>query len=407
VCIDLFYCVGVKLFFASAAVALCLGAQPAFVHQNGKELIGRDGQPLVLRGINLGNWLVPEGYMFRLEHGPQSAREIDALFRELIGPEATDAFWQKWREAYISRGDIQLIRGAGFNSVRIPLHHALFGEKGPGFEYLDRAIAWCREAGLYVILDLHAAPGGQTGANIDDSWGYPWLFESRRAQDETIALWRRLASRYANEPAVLGYDLLNEPIPHYPALQKYNSELEPLFKRIVAAVRQVDKNHIVIVTGAQWDSNFKVLGPPYDSNVLYTFHKYWTPPTREVIADYLAYRDRYNVPLWLGESGENKDDWIEKFVRVLEDERVGWCFWPYKKMDQSSSVVTFARPAHWDDIVAFAQKPSGTGESEKRIAARPSLEHSREAMEDLLKQIRFENRRVNAGYLKALGLKTP
>jgi hypothetical protein len=395
----------VKLLFAGV-LTLGLAAQ-TFVHQSGKTLATGDGRPLMLRGINLGNWLVPEGYMFRFEHGPQSAREIDALFRELIGPAATEEFWRKWRETYISRDDIQLIQNAGFNSVRIPLHHALFTENGPGFEYLDRVVRWCHETGLYVVLDLHAAPGGQTGANIDDSWGFPWLFEDARAQEETIALWQRLASRYADEPAILGYDLLNEPIPHFPALQKYNTALEPLFKRIVATIREVDKNHVVILTGAQWDSNFSVLGPPFDSNVMYTFHKYWTAPTREVTADYLAYRDRYNVPLWMGESGENTDDWIGKFVRVLEDERVGWCFWPYKKMDQSSSVVTFARPAHWDEIVRFAQMAPGTGEAEKRIAARPSVEHSREALDDLLRQIRFENRRVNAGYLKALGLKTP
>jgi endoglucanase len=395
----------VKLYFLAAALIAGLApaaAQTKFVHQQGKQLAGPGGEPLILRGINLGNWLVPEGYMFRFEHGPQSGREIDALFRELIGPEATDSFWREWRDTYITREDIQLIRKAGLNSVRIPLHHALFEENGPGFQYLDRAIQWCREAGLYAILDLHAAPGGQTGTNIDDSWGYPWLFESPQAQQETIALWRRLASRYKDEPAVLGYDLLNEPVPHFPALQRYNAALEPLFKRIVAAIREVDTNHVVILTGAQWDSNFKVLGPPFDSNVLYTFHKYWTPPTRDVIADYLAYRDRYNVPVWLGESGENTDDWIANFVRVLNGEQVGWCFWPYKKMNQTSSVVTFSPPLHWDEIVAYAKMPGGTGEAEKRIAARPSLEHSREAMADLLKQIRFENHRINNGYLKAL-----
>ncbi len=349
---------------------MAAAAQSGFVRVQGKELIGADGKLLLLRGINLGNWLVPEGYMFRFDHGPQSAREIDVLFRDLAGPDATDRFWREWRENYISKGDIEFIRKSGFNSVRIPLHHALFVENGAGFPLLDRAVRWCRDAGLLVILDLHAAPGGQTGTNIDDSWGYPWLFESPKAQEETIALWRRLAARYKDDPAVLGYDLLNEPIPHFPNLQKYNPLLEPFYKRLVAAVREVDKNHVVILGGAQWDSNFKVFGPPFDKNSMYSFHKYWTEPTRKVIEEYLDYRDRYSVPVWLGESGENSDDWIAKFTRTLEDNQVGWCYWPYKKMDQTSSVVTFAMPAHWEAIVAYAKLPPGAGEAEKRVAVR-------------------------------------
>ena len=110
---------------------------------------------------------------------------------------------------------------------------------------------------------MHCAPGGQTGANIDDSWGYPWLYDSPEASS-TIAIWKRIAAHYRDSETVLGYDLLNEPIPHFPELQKYNSKLEPIYKRIVAAIREVDKNHVIILGGAQWDTNFAVFGPPFD-----------------------------------------------------------------------------------------------------------------------------------------------
>ena len=255
-----------------------------------------------------------------------------------------------------------------------------------------------------MILDLHCAPGGQTGTNIDDSFGYPWLFESAADQDLTVDVWKRLAEHYRDEKAILGYDLLNEPIPHFPRLQKYNARLEPLYKRISSAIRSVDTNHVVILGGAQWDSNFKVFGAPFDRNVMYSFHKYWTAPNQEVIQDYLDFRDRYNVPIWLGESGENTDEWIAQFVRVLEKNDVGWCFWPYKKMEKTSAVVSFAQPAHWAEILAYAKIPTNTGDAEKRLAARPSLDNSREALRDLLQKIRFENCSVNSGYLKALGL---
>jgi aryl-phospho-beta-D-glucosidase BglC (GH1 family) len=380
--------------------------QRGFVHTKGPQLVDGHGAPLMLRGINLGNWFEVEGYMFHFDGGPQSPREIEELSYELIGPEKADAFWKQWRDVYITEADMDLIRKSGFNSVRVPLHWKFFdSDNAEGFRLLDRLVTWAKKDGIYLILDLHCAPGGQTGTNIDDSWGYPWLYTSAAAQAHTAAIWRRIAARYRNDPIVLGYDLLNEPVPHYPRLRQYNSDLEPVYRKLVAAIRSVDKNHVVILGGAQWDSNFKVFGPPFDSNVMYTFHKYWTATDKSVIQEYLDFRDKYHVPLWLGESGENTDAWIAAFTKTLEANQVGWCFWTYKKMDSTSSVVSFDRPAHWNDIINFARLPPGTGNAEKRIAARPSVEESQEAFGDLLKKVQFANVHVNAGYVQALGLK--
>lgn len=381
-------------------------AQRGFVHTSGSDLVDPAGHPLLLRGINLGNWLEPEGYMFHFDCGPQSTREIEDLTTELIGPDKAADFWHQWRETYITKADIDRLKASGFNSVRVPIHFKFFdADNAEGFRLLDRLLQWSREDGIYVILDLHCAPGGQTGTNIDDSIGYPWLFSSPEAQAHTVAIWRRIAARYSKEPVILGYDLLNEPIPHFPRLQQYNKDLEPLYRNLATAIRKVDRNHVLILGGAQWDSNFKVFGPPFDTNVMYTFHKYWTAPDASVIREYIEFRDKYHVPIWLGESGENKDEWVAAFTRTLEDNHVGWCFWPYKKMDAASSVVTFDRATHWDQIIKFAALPAGTGNAEKRIAARPSQEDAQAAFDDLLIKIQFAHGRVNAGYVKALGLK--
>ena len=380
-------------------------AQNGFAHTRGAQLVDANGRPLLLRGINLGNWFEIEGYMFHFEHGPQSTREIEALTSELLGPAESARFWHEYREKYITRDDIQFLCSAGFNSVRIPIDYRLFtAGNTEGFALLDRVIGWAQEAGLYVIIDMHSAPGGQTGTNIDNSYGYPWLYESAESQQETIEIWKNIAAHYRDSKTVLGYDLLNEPIPHYPELQKYNDKLEPLYRRIVGAIREVDRHHVVILGGAQWDSNFKVFGPPFDSNVMYTLHKYWMPPEQSAIQQYVDFRDRYHVPLWLGESGENKDEWIAQFVTVLERNDIGWCFWPYKRMDATSSIVSFSRPRYWDEIVAFARERGGTGDAEKQIARRPPMDHIRAAFDDLLKNIEFANGTKNPGYLKALGL---
>jgi endoglucanase len=383
-------------------------AQSGFVHTSGTELVDGQGKPLMLRGTNLGNWFEVEGYMFHLGDTAQSPREIEQLSYELIGPEKAGLFWKQWREIYITQADIDRIKAMGFNSVRVPIHWKFFdSENAEGFTLLDQLVQWARKDHIYVIIDLHCAPGGQTGTNIDDSYGYPWLYLSTEAQQHTIAIWRRIAAHYSREPIVLGYDLLNEPIPHFPQLQRFNADLEPIYRRLVSAVREVDHNHIVILGGAQWDSNFKVFGKPFDSNVMYTFHKYWTATDSTVIQEYLDFRDKYKVPIWLGESGENKDEWVAAFVKTLENNHVGWCFWPYKKMDATSSEVTFDRPVHWDAIIALSKIQGGTGAAEKRIAARPSPEDAQAAFDDLLEKIRFSNETINPGYVRALGLTTP
>ena len=388
-------------------LALISQGRAQFAHTDHKQIVDAAGKALFLRATNLGNWLVPEGYMWLFEGGPQSPGEIRALVLELLGPEGSAAFWRKYRENYVTREDIVLLHRAGFNAIRVPLHYSLFeSDEAEGFKLLDRVILWSRAEGVYVILDLHAAPGGQTGTNIDDSAGYPWLYQSPQEQEHLIAIWRRLATHYRDEPAVLGYDLLNEPIPHFPKLAPLNSSLEPLYKKLSGEIRKIDAHHILFLGGAQWDSNFSVFGKPFDANVAYTFHKYWTAPDESVLRQYIDFRERYDVPIWMGESGENTDEWIAQFVKALEKNNIGWAFWPYKKMEKSSTVVSIIPPADWGKIVEFAKLPRGTAHVEERLKARPDQETINRAFADLLEIVRVQKCRVNEGYLKALGMKS-
>ena len=387
--------------------ALISSGNAQFAHTDHKQIVDAAGKPLLIRATNLGNWLVPEGYMWLFEGGPQSPSEIRALVLELLGPEGSAAFWQRYRDSYITQADIAFLHRAGFNAIRVPMHYGLFeSDDADGFKLLDRLIGWSRAEGLYVILDLHAAPGGQTGANIDDSAGYPWLYQSPQEQEHLFAIWRRLATHYRDEPMILGYDLMNEPIPHFPRLAPLNPFLEPLYKKLVAEIRKVDAHHILFLGGAQWDTNFAVFGKPFDSNLAYTFHKYWTATTDEtVIQPYLDFRERYDVPIWLGESGENTDEWIGQFVKTLEKNNIGWAFWPYKKMEKASAVVSIIAPGDWAKIVEFAKLPPGTAHAEERLKARPEQETINRVFAELVESVRVQKCRVNEGSLKALGLK--
>ena len=143
--------------------------------------------------------------------------------------------------------------------MRVPLHWKFFtSDDAEGFKLVDQLVGWAKKDGIYVILDMHCAPGGQTGSNIDDSWGYPWLYSSPEAQAETVAVWRRIAQHYRNEPTVLGYDLLNEPLPQWEKLQQFKRELVPVYGKIAEGIRAVDRNHVLILGGANWDTNFSV-----------------------------------------------------------------------------------------------------------------------------------------------------
>ena len=378
-----------------------------FIGINGKHLIDANGDLIRFRGTNLGNWLLLEGYMFQLKGGPQSQREIERLILELAGPEDSAEFWREYRERYVTEEDIRFLKNCGCNLLRIPLHHKFFADaNSEGFRLVDRVIDWCAAAGIYTVLDLHSAPGGQTGTNIDDGCGHPWLFESPGMQQATIDLWVRLARHYRDNTCVIGYDLLNEPIPHYPGLERLNELLEPLYRRITAAIREVDQHHLIFPGGAQWNTNFKVFGAPFDDKAVYNFHKYWTEPNVTAISEYLAYRDRYNVPLWCSETGENTDEWVEAFRKLLDEHQIDWTFWPYKKMANSSGFVSFTPPRHWEKIVEYATLSPYIGGIEKKYPSRPTRDEIRECLADLLEQIRFKNCTINNGYIKALGLNT-
>jgi endoglucanase len=381
----------------------------AFLRVEGKNILDPDGQPLLLKGIGIGNWLLPEGYMWGFRRA-SSPRLINEVICQLVGEEQARAFWSTYYARFMTQEDVRFLAQAGFNHVRVSFNWRLFVTEseprqlaGVGYDYLDRLVAWCKAESLYVILDMHGAPGGQSGDNIDDSWGYPFLFEDVESQALTIALWAALAERYRDEPAVIGYDLLNEPIATYFDREALNPKLEPLYKRIVEAIRAHDANHIIFLGGAQWNTDFSVFGPPFDDNLVYTFHRYWEEVTPELIAPYVEFSERYNVPLWMGESGENTYEWIAAFRELLEGHNIGWTFWTYKRLNTDRSVVSIEKTPEWDDIVAFAEHPRATFKELRE--QRPSRQVVDQALRDYLDHIRFEACQINAGYLEALGLR--
>ena len=386
----------------------------AFVRVDGPNLVTPSGEVLFIRGTNLGNWLNPEGYMFGFK-SVNSAHFIDEMLRQAVGPVATDLFWARFKDNYVTEADIAFIASTGANTIRLPFHYKLFTDEDymglaanqDGFQRMDQVVEWCREYGLYVILDMHDAPGGQTGDNIDDSYGYPWLLECEASQAVYADIWQRIADHYKNEPAVLGYDLLNEPIAPYfgDDVELLNSKLKALYRLGFDAIRKVDKHHIVILGGAQWNSNFEPLDDcNFDAQVMYSCHRYGGDPTPEAIASFIAFRDKTNRPMYMGEIGHNTYEWMARFSRTMEDNNIGYTFWPYKKIG-SSSWVGFAAPEGWQSVIDFAESDrSSYKKIRKAREAAGGSDSLLESLNALAEAVLFENCSIDKEYIKALGL---
>ena len=364
---------------AFAAVALSLSIQPAsaqYLRADGQRIVDPSGNNVLLRGIGLGGWMLQEGYMLRTR-GPQYRIESD--IEALVGKERKEQFYDAWLANHTREVDIDSMKAWGFNSVRLPMHYKWFTppiEEEPipgaitwrerGFEMVDDLLDWVGENEMYLILDLHATPGGQgMDFNINDyNPDKPSLWESEANQDKIVALWRKLAERYADEPWIGGYDLINEPnwgfadVEEDPngCAEEGNALLWSLQERITEAIRTVDTNHIVIIEGNCWGNNYRSLPPLWDDNLVMSYHKYWNENDVASIQHMLDMRAERNVPILLGESGENANTWFTNAIHLLESHNIGWAWWPLKKIGMNQPLEIVANPMYMQTVAYFQER---------------------------------------------------
>lgn len=373
-----------------------------FLKAQGKIIVNEKGEKIILRGMGLGGWMLQEGYMFKLSNIGQQYRIKDKI-EALVGPQKTEAFYQQWLLNHTRKIDIDSMAAWGFNSVRLPMHYNLYTlpiEQEPvagqntwldkGFAMTDSLLAWCKANKMYLILDLHAAPGGQ-GNDLpiaDRDPAKPSLWESQANQEKTIALWRKLAERYANEPWVAGYDIINEPNWGFENPTKdfrgtEENKNEPLRKLMVAitrAIREVDQQHIIIIEGNGFGNNYRGIMPPWDNNMVLSFHKYGNFNTLEAIKGFLAIQDQYNVPLWLGESGENSNNWFTEAIALVENKNIGWAWLQLKKMGINNPLEIKIMPSYQKLLDFWNEK-----------APQPTSQETQQALDELIELLKLEN----------------
>ena len=395
----------ISLLKCSEGTSTKSGEDIGFLHTDGKLIIDGSGNEVILRGMGFGGWMIQEPYMMKVSGSAHSGQHtIFEDIEALIGPENLITYHQAWLNNYCTAMDVLKLKQIGFNSLRVALHYNLFTlpiEDEPlsgedtwldrGFEMTDKLLGWCEANNIYLILDLHAAPGGQgKDANISDyDPSKPSLWENDENQRKTIALWQKLAERYVDEPWIGGYDLINEPNWN---LGENNPPLKKLYDDIIEAIRAIDQNHIIFIEGNWFANDHSGLWPFDDNNVVLSFHRYWCDNTVETILTYLQMREKYNVPLWMGESGENNNQWYTEAVNLLEEYKIGWAWWTWKKIDSGSGVYSINSPDGYSQLQNYWEN-GGT---------KPDTAFAFDVMMQVAKNALIDNCSLNAEVITSL-----
>jgi hypothetical protein len=335
-----------------------------FLSTHGKAIVNESGDTVLLRGMGLGGWMLQEGYMMQTSGFANAQYQLKAKIEELIGATDTELFYKTWRNNHVKQVDIDSLKAWGFNSVRLPMHYNLYTlpiEDEPvagehtwletGFDLTDSLIKWCKQNEMYVILDLHAAPGGQgydQGISDYDP-AKPSLWEDKANRDKTVALWKKLAEKYADEPTVAGYDLINETNWNMTG----NTPLRDLFYEITDSIRTVDTKHILFIEGNWFANDFTGLTPTWDTNMVYSPHKYWSTNDQKSIQWVLDIREQHDVPIYFGESGENSNVWFRDAIKLLEEHKIGWAWWPMKKIESIAGPLSVPKSPEYQVLLDY------------------------------------------------------
>jgi endoglucanase len=359
---------------------------------DGKKVVDQSGNEVILRGMGLGGWMLQEGYMMQSSDVADTQHEFKNRLIDLMGENKTNEFYDAWLANHVTKKDIDSLAKWGFNSIRLPMHYNLFtlsiedepvtGENtwlNKGFDMVDNLLDWCESNNMYLILDLHGAPGGQ-GANAaisDYDATKPSLWESVDNRNKTVALWRKLAERYKDEPWIGGYDLLNEVNWTLPG----NTQLKALYQEITNSIREVDTNHIIFIEGNSFANDFSGLTPAWDTNMVYSFHKYWSFNDTGSIQWVLNLREQQNVPLWMGEGGENSNVWFTDAIKLLEDNGIGWSWWPMKRIETIVGPYSISFTEGYKKVLSYW----------KNEGAKPTVDEAYAAMMELANNTNSSN----------------
>ena len=319
------------------------------------QLVTPDGEPITLFGVNLGGWMLMETWMGAVSNYAEDWGYYDTLevLESRFGAEKTAALIDLYEDHFITAEDIAQIERLGFNCVRMPFWYRNFmtedgawlaeePAENPGFQRLDWLLEQCGQHGIYVILDLHGAPGGQSMNHCTGKAGRNLLYTEEKNLETAERLWKAIAARYRENPVVASYDLLNEPQNNggYTGDTAWAAEsaeavshTNDAYDRLYRAVRAEDEAHLVSLEGV-WSTT--VLPDPNEmgyENMLYQLHLY---DTDRGMVDYrvrelVTARKDWGVAVLVGEFNNQKQ---ERYAcGQYRKNQISYIKWTYKTVN--------------------------------------------------------------------------
>lgn len=380
-----------KVMSNSRAASSC-----SLLRVSGTQIVNPQNEPILLKGAGLGGHLNMENFITGY---PGHEHEHRAALADVLGETRAKFFFDKFLEYFFTEFDAEFYASLGLNCIRVPFNYRHFIDdqeptghvKPEGFYWLDRVVEICARYNLYVILDLHAAPGGQNQDwHSDTGIAKAMFWEHRVLQDQATDLWVQIASHYKGNPVIAGYNLLNEPADPHP------TRLVAWYKRTEKAVRAVDPHHILFIDGNTYAMDFSMFTKDdILPNAVYACHDYamlgfpipgqapysGTPEQNEQLQKSFdrkrEFMDSHGVPCWNGEFGPvyadprvDKDAKTTNAARLAvlkqqlsmyKETQTSWSIWLYKDIGYQGMVYVDPETPYMKLISDFVAKKQALG----------------------------------------------
>jgi len=308
----------------------------------------KDGREFHLKGVNLGNWLLWEGWIFAGRNIPQ--KEFEIKFKRFNGKEEFKKFEKTFYTTFIKESDIKFIKNSlKLNCVRLPIHYKILNQN---FDIIKKFISWCNKYKVYYILDLHALPGSQNPDWHSDSDGSAFFFKDKNFQLQYYDLLNKISSEFKNEEYLAGYDIMNEPV------IKNKILLKNIYRKAIETIRKNSDNHIIFLEGNYWATDISFLKEFLrEQNIVLSIHYYHPLEftfnfnksikypnesfTKNTMYKHLKrYKDFVDDnPIFVGEFGVNlrcdngcygEITYLKDLIETFKKLNFHYCYWTYK-----------------------------------------------------------------------------